>query len=323
MANQVTSLVQAALGGDYVGVHGEVGENGQCITFLRKNAVPVGVNGHAFEATLIEARAITRLARAAGKSYGVGAIIVTHGECDAGNTGYETDLYQLWTDYNSDLPPITGQTQKIPMLVSQQHSTNDRSASTLAQWRIGVDHPTDVVLATTKYQFPYAADHIHLVADGYRQLGEKYGQVYFARVVQGQAWQPLQPTTVARAGRVITVTFHVPVAPLVWDTTFQMPHQGIAEWQAGRGFEVRSGNTRVAISAVAIVGATVQITCASDLPASGVFVGYALTGDATAMSTPFAGTVRWGQLRDSDPFVGASTHKALPNYGVAFELPVP
>jgi hypothetical protein len=32
---------------------------------------------------------------------------------------------------------------------------------------------------------------------------------------------------------------------------------------------------------------------------------------------------RWGQLRDSDPFVGATSGAAQPNYLVAFELPVP
>jgi hypothetical protein len=323
MANQVTALVRAGLGGDYLGVHGEFGENGQCMTFLKKNATQSGVNGRAFEATLIETRAITRLARAAGKTYGIGAITVTHGECDAGNANYETDLYQLWIDYNADLSTITGQTQKIQMIVSQQQSTSDRSASTLAQWRIGVDHPSDVVLAGPKYQYPYAADHVHLITDGYRQLGEKYGQVYFERVVQGHAWQPLQPTTVERAARVITVHFHIPVPPLAFDSTFSTPHAAIAEWSAGRGFEVRGGAGRIAISSVAISGDAAQITCATDLPASGVFVGYALTGDAAAMAAPFAGTIRWGQLRDSDPFIGAITRRPQPNYAVAFELPVP
>src|SRR5579883_221984 len=135
MANEITSLVQAAGGADYVGVHGEFGENGQCITYLVKNAPQSGVNGHAYAATLLEATAITSLAQAAGKTYGVGAIIVTHGECDAGNTSYESQLYQLWSDYNTDIPAITGQTQKILMIVSQQNSINDESASTLAQWR--------------------------------------------------------------------------------------------------------------------------------------------------------------------------------------------
>ena len=168
---------------------------------------------------------------------------------------------------------------------------------------------------------------MHLVTDGYRQLGEKYGQIYFERVVLGHDWQPLAPTTVERTSlRVVTVHFHVPVPPLVWETTFERPHQGIPEWQAGNGFELRTtAGTRIAIDSVAISdsGDTVQITTTADLPAAGVLVGYAVTGDATAMATPFVGTFRWGLLRDSDPFVGWATQTAQPNYGVAFELPVP
>jgi hypothetical protein len=327
MADQITAMVQATDGGDYVGVHGEVGENGQGIVYLRKNPVQDPVRGHAYQATLIETQAITRLAGAMGKTYGVGAIIVTHGESDAGNQTYESDLYQLWSDYQADLPAITGQTQKIQMIVSQQNSGNDHSPSTQAQWKIGVDHPGDVVCSGPKYQYPYyAGDHVHLVTDGYRQLGEKYGQIYFERVVLGHDWQPLAPTTVERGARTVTVHFHVPVPPLVWETTFQAPHQGIPEWQAGNGFELRTtAGARIAIESVAISdsGDTVQITTTADLPAAGVLVGYAVTGDATAMATPFVGTFRWGLLRDSDPFVGMATQTAQPNYGVAFELPVP
>jgi hypothetical protein len=306
-----------------VGVHGEVGENGQCLTYLKKNAIQSGVNGHAYQATLIETQAITRLAVAMSKTYGVGAVIVTHGECDAGNTSYENDLYQLLSDYQTDLSAITGQAQKIQMIVSQQNSINDRAASTLAQWKIGVDHAADVVCSGPKYQYPYFTDTVHLVTDGYRQLGEKYGQIYFERIVLGHDWQPLEPTTVERGTRTVTVHFHVPVPPLAWDDILQQPHAAIAEWQAGKGFELRSGSGRVAIESIAISGDAVQITTAADLPASGLYVGYALTADAAAMTTPFQGTVRWGQLRDSDPFVGTGTQKAQPNYAVAFELPVP
>ena len=52
---------------------------------------------------MIETKAIARLAKAAGKTYGIGAIIVTHGECDASNENYENELHQLWQDYNADL----------------------------------------------------------------------------------------------------------------------------------------------------------------------------------------------------------------------------
>jgi hypothetical protein len=48
-----------------------------------------------------------------------------------------------------------------------------------------------------------------------------------------------------------------------------------------------------------------------------------MTASAEAMQTPFAGTTRWGRLKDSDPFVGQATEQAQSNYAVAFELPVP
>lgn len=324
MGNQLTALVKAAGGADYVNVHGEVGENGQCLSFLIKGATPSGLNGRAFEATLIETQAITRLAQAAGTTYGVGAIIVTHGECDAGNANYAAQLHQLWADYNTDLSAITGQTQPPLMIVSQQNAVSDRSASTLAQWQIGVQFPNDVVCSGPKYQYAYSSDAIHMLVDGYEQLGEKYAQVYYERVILGSDWQPLQPTTVSRDGRVITVNFHVPVPPLAWEETFQAPHQtSLTEWSAGKGFEIRAGGASVAIASVAIAGDAVQITSAADLPATGVTVGYALTADPTPMATPFAGTLRWGQLRDSDPFVGSTTQKAQPNFAVAFELTVP
>jgi hypothetical protein len=322
MANEITALVRAASGRDFVGVHEEVGENGQGMIYLKKNARHVGVNGRSYEAAMIETKAITRLAKAAGKTYGVGAIILTHGESDAGNENYETGLYQLWSDYNTDLPAIIGQKQKIQMIVSQQNSCNDRSPSTLAQWKIGVDHPADIVCSGPKYQYP-SAEGIHLTANGYRELGEKYGQIYFERVILGRDWQPLQPTSVERQGPIITVHFQVPVAPLVWDTTFEPPHPSIEQWKNGKGFEVNAaGGDKVAIASVDISGDAVIISCASD-PGPGARVGYAMIGEKTRMDAPFKGTYRWGLLRDSDPFVGAVTGKTQPNYSVAFEISVP
>jgi hypothetical protein len=337
MANELTSLVQGAGAADYVGVHGEFGENGQCLTYLVKNAPQAGVNGHAYAGTLFETTAINRLAQAQGKTYGVGAVIVTHGECDAGNASYESQLYQLLTDYNTDIPAITGQTQKMQMIVSQQNSINDGALSTLAEWKIGVDHPTDVVCSGPKYQYPYYSDTVHLVTDGYEQLGEKYGEVYFERVILGNQWQPLQPTGADVSGPVITVHFHVPVPPLVFDTVLPAPNQSVPAWSAGKGFEVRAGGAPATISNVAISGNDVQITCAATLPASGVVVSYAMTagnfaaagGLAPAQVTDangavlWTGTVRWGQLRDSDAFVGYTTKKAQPNYSVAFQMTVP
>ncbi|MGC4070410.1 MAG: dockerin [Polyangiaceae bacterium] len=324
MASQVTAMVQTANGGNYVGLHGEFGESGQCLTYLVKDAVQSGVNGRAYAATLVETQAVTRLAKASGKTYGVGAMIMTHGECDASNKSYEEQLYKLLNDYNTDIASITGQTQRFPMIISQQNSIGAYSSGAQAQWIIGVHHPEDVVCSGPKYHLPYAADGVHLTAEGYRRLGEKYGQVYYERVVQMRNWQPLQPTQVERDGQTLIVHFHVPVPPLTWETAFPAPNADAEAWKSGKGFEVQAPGKRITISSVEIAGDTVRISCADPLPATGVKVGYAMLGNATAMKTDsFSGTTHWGLLRDSDPFVGSVTGKAQPNYAVAFFMDVP
>jgi hypothetical protein len=323
MANQISALVEG-IDGEHVGVHGEYGENGQCLGYLAKGVTPNEVNGRAFEATLLETQAIARLAALEGKSYGVGAVIVTHGECDAGSSRYADGLYQLWSDYNTDIAAITGQDRDLLMIVSQQNSVNNRAASTLAQWRVGVDHPDEIVCSGPKYQYQYSSDGIHLNIDGYQALGEKYGQIYYERVVLERNWQPLQPTTVERIGsRSIRVDFHVPVPPLVWESEFDAPLQAVEEWKAGKGFELRSGSKRLAIRYVEICDSSVTVETTEDLPESDLFIGYALTGQTDKMAAPHTGTFRWGLLRDSDPFVGSSTGLAQPNFAVAFELAVP
>jgi hypothetical protein len=324
MGTQITTLARAAGAADYVTAHTVVGESGQGMSVIDKSATPSpdgGTNARAYAASLFEASAIKRLAQAQNKTYGIGAIILTHGETDSGNTNYEAAMVKLWTDYNADLRAITGQTETIPLITSQQHAYGPNigaPTATLAQWKVGVDNPGNLICAGPKYQYPYFTDNVHLVNAGYEALGEKYAEVYFQRVVLGNDWQPLQPSTVEHTGNLVTVHFHVPVPPLAWDTQLSAPNQG-NEWQAGKGFELRSGNTRIGISSVEIVGDAVQITAAADVPA-GAIVGYA----ASATSPALTGVApRRGLLKDSDAMVGAFTNNPQPNFALAFELPVP
>jgi hypothetical protein len=329
MANQISKLVQDNAGEVYTTVHTVVGENGQGMVRLRKGAMPDPMyaaplsTARAFDATLFEAGAIARLAAAETKTYGMGAIIITHGESDEGSSSYEADLRQLWSDYNADVKAATGQTATFPMLVSQQHSVpaSGTTTSALAQWRVGVNNPGNIICSGPKYQYQYDNDGVHMTGVAYDLLGEKYGEVFYERVVLGNDWQPLGPTGAVREGaRGVTVTFHVPVAPLVWDETLPPPHQSMTtEWANGRGFELRSGGTRVAIESVAIAGDSVQITAAADLPATALVVAYAQTANAIKRDQ---GTVRWGLLRDSDAVVGAVTTQPQANFAVAFEMPV-
>jgi hypothetical protein len=325
MANQISALFQNDGGGDYVTVHTVVGESGQAIHVIDKTATVTSNMGHAYPATLFEVGALKRLAAAKGKTYGVGAIVLTHGESDAGNTSYESDVYTLLSAYNTDIAAITGQTSKIPLLLTQQQTSpgdNSTTASLIAEWKIGLDHPGEAVCVGPKYQYPYASDDVHLVAKGYDQLGEKYAEVYYERVVLGHDWQPLQPLTATRSGNVITVKFHVPVLPLVWDSAMPAPHQGAhTAWMLGKGFEVQNQSGEQTISSVAIQGDSVVITLASAPSTSGLVVRYAITQDGSGAQGGLA-TGRIGQLRDSDPLVGYATKLPQYNYAVSFTLPV-
>jgi len=329
MSEQITKMVMdAANGHDYITAHTVVGESGQPMSVIKKNGVfpgpfeaNTGTGARAYAATLFEVAAIARLAAAAGKTYGVGAISLIHGEADAGNINYASDIFQLYSDYNADLPPLTGQTATIPMLVSQQNSVpstaGSASISAVGQWQVGVDHPGDIICVGPKYQYDYSGDstRVHLSALEYDELGEKMAQVYYQRVVLGQDWQPLQPINETVSGNTITLQFHVPVPPLVWDDNMPPPHTS-GPWANGRGFEVSAAGPPQTIDSVEIIAPdTVKITCHGDLTGLAVTVAYAITTDGVAMPK---GTFRWGHLKDSDPFVGSVTNTPQPNWAVAF-----
>jgi hypothetical protein len=263
------------------------------------------------------------LAKDARRSFGIGAIVLTHGEADAENSDYERGLLALWQSYNQDLPAITGQTKAIPLLLTQQNSCPTEAGSVarsaLAALAASRAPGSGIVCVGPRYQYSYDDDGVHLDSLGYDRLGEKYGQAYFESALRGRPWRPLSPLSARREGDVIRVEFYVPVPPLVWDNELPPPHLSRREWATGRGFELFAREQPLAIAAVEISAHSVLIH-AQGAPSGPLLVRYAAS--AAAASRPH-GTRRWGQLRDSDPFVGATTRTTQPNYAVSFELEVP
>ena len=194
--------------------------------------------------------------------------------------------------------------------------------SALQVQKAGVDHPGEIVCTGPKYQYSYATDsaHVHLSAQEYERVGEKTAQVYFERVVLGHDWQPLQPTSARgeRQCRHRALSRAGPAADL-GRRAAGAARPMTAEWAAGRGFEVqRRRRAQDDHRRRDRRDDTVQITCASDLSGLQVVVGYAATAEGG--TPPAAQPARWGQLRDSDPFMGAVTGSAQPNYCVAFQM---
>lgn len=302
MANEITQLWLQRAGTDFVTIHSVVGWSGRCLRDIDRT----NPDRRAYPGTLSEARTFKRMADEAGKTFAYGAVIVTHGECDAYNESYETELHQLWLDYNQDLKSITAQTRNIPLLISQQSTIpTDSGGSAVAVWKLGVDYPGEAFCVGPKYQYQYADDNLHLEAAGYRRLGEKYAEVFDQVVNQQLLWKPLQPNRAVLDGRIITLTFDVPNPPLQWDDNINRPHQSVhTAWANGRGFEVKDSTGELTIASAEIVDAqTVVITLDIAPAGTNLMVRYALTQDVDGIQ---GGTDlgMHGQLRDSDTLVG-------------------
>jgi hypothetical protein len=325
LADQASRIELDATGRSLVTAHSVVGVSGMPLV-----AIAEGGTTNAYAAGLYEARVLAARAAAAGKSFGYGAIVFTHGEADSASATYGQRLYAHWEGLNADLQAITGQTRDIPLLITQQSSLPwpadgtqpQRSASTQAQWWTSVNHPGEIVLVGPKYQYAPSLNLIHLSAAGYRALAIKNAQVFHEVVVNGEPWRPLEPTSITSDGNVITVSFHVPSPPLAWDETIPAPHGAGTlhpAWQNGRGFEVADSTGDLTIASVAIVGDDVQITLAAPPTGTGLVVRYAMTPERYGWASgPSIG--RRGQLRDSDPFEGIDRRTV--NVNVTAESPI-
>jgi hypothetical protein len=274
MANEVTRLGNAA-GLAMVMAASCTGESGEPMSVIEK-----GGTGNAYAAGIFEATAMKRLAVG---SFGVGCILLTHGEADAffqiPAETYATHLAQMQADYQADLRLITGQTKLIPMLLSQQNSyppTGCGPNLTALAMKLAVARSSGaIVMVGPKYQYSYV-DGAHL--SDYRPYGEKCAQAYMV-VDQGSTWRPLEPTSIARSGTTVTIALHVPVPPLVFDGSASPPHQSgaLSSWANGKGFEAFDapqailGGTGAGVSPIVLqVASTANYTTGQTVRADGM-----------------------------------------------------
>ncbi len=306
MGSELTTLARRMGLPDLVSVHTEVGESGSPISGIAKGTP------RSYERALFETRAIARIAGARRLRFGVGGVVLTHGEADWDLPDYEAQLLRLAVDYDADLRAITGQKQKVPMFVSQQHSFPargeagpPRALSTLAAWTAATKRPDLVSCIGPKYQYAYR-DTVHLEPASSRRLGIKLAEAMAQELLAGKKFRPVEPTSATRAGNVVTVSFHVPNPPLVWDGVLPKPHPEPGHpWAAGKGFELEDATGPLRIGSARIVGSAVEITLAES-PRGPMVVRYAMTMDATGPEGPRGGEAdgRMGLLRDSDPLIG-------------------
>lgn len=254
-------------------------------------------------------------------SHVVRAVVVVHGEADSKtqNEKYLTNLIDWQRDYETDVRALTGQSEQVPMFLTQISTwTKDDVATSITPWQQLAAHvfaPGRVILVGPKYHLPYK-DSAHLTNEGYRHMGEDHAKAYRRVVLEGGRWEPVRPKAIRREGAVITVDFFVPVPPLVLDTA-------LVSDPGSFGFEyVEATGKTASITKVELTGPeTVRITLAREpTPNVARRLRYAFTGKPMAQGGPTTGPR--GNLRDSDRT--ASRHGyPLYNWSVHFEEAVP
>lgn len=292
MANLVSALVyDMTAAREYhrslVSIHGEGASD--------YDVIKRGGSGDAYALGMQQVSAARDLAAAKNLSYRVAAVCLVHGEADRNNTDYDDDITQLQRDYENDIFAITGQHDNVPLLFCQTSSWTSYSQTTavgpLLQVTAAKNNPGRCFLVGPKYFLPYS-DSKHLTNIGYRWLGEYYAKVYRRVVVERKAWWPVMPAYAWRDGADIYVHFHVPVAPLQFDTT-NVSNPG------NYGFEYSDASSSASISSVSIVNeTTVKITLNTTPTGATKRIAYARTGTSGADAGPTTGPR--GNLCDSD-----------------------
>ena len=340
MANTITALARGPFATtindtDHVVLVSLHGRSGNTYWSLRKGGSSYIQNsGYVlpFDDGMREVADGLALAKAAGKTYVVRAVTAIHGESDhyaystntaevplpgtdgkSTITSYLDGLLEWQRDYQDGVKAITGQTQPVPLIISQMHLWTDVPHSSVVAWQYEahVKSKGKVVLAAPAYFLGYRTDCLHYTSDSQRWLGEYFAKVYARIVFQGLPWEPVRPRAVTIAGNVVTARFYVPKPPLVLDVT-RVTNPG------SYGFEyVDAAGLNVAITGVQVTSAdTVTVTLASAAP--GGRLRYAFTAPIPNCPGPTSG-VR-GNLRDSDATPSLYGHELF-NWGVTFEEP--
>lgn len=254
---------------------------------------------------------------AAPEPFKVRAVHIIHGEQDqsigTSRAQYAADVAQWVADFDTDLRAITGQAEPVQGFICQIRQAGATNDQTISNAQADAHRAGAAILVAPKYQFESGvsanADGTHLLAKGYYYLGELHGRAYKQTVIDGVPWEPVLPADydwsydTASGVLSLVVTFNVPAAPLVWDTT-------TVTAKTNYGFDLRDDNGQIPIRSVAITGGDQVTIRLNGRPGPGARLSYGKYANA-------------GNLRDSDPMVSALDGAALHNWCCKFDDALP
>lgn len=180
----------------------------------------------------------------------------------------------------------------VPQTCSHLFSPSATPTIALAQTDAAAVVGSLVRMACAMYPLDFV--EWHMIASSSRWLGAYLAVAYYHLCILGETWTPLTITGAVRDSTGITVTCHVPVTPLVLDTTWVT---ALADGNAG--FQVvDSAADPVTVTGVSLVDSThVRLACSNGGGAGSVVrYGWAGTADET---NPGRTVGARGNLRDS------------------------
>lgn len=245
-------------------------------------------------------------------------VLFSQGEEEASQSGvpddYKAALKLFAVDIDADLRAAFGQLKPVPLVInqiSQTYQTKLYRSHGVAQWQASKESPL-VILATPMYMLTFT-DALHINASGSRIMGAYMGLAAKRHFVDGQKFEPLQPTSVVVDGSDIVVTFNK--NGLVIDTA-------TISAQTNSGFAVENAaGVAQAINAVSVEsGNKVRITVAA-APAAGWKVKYGVPATGRGTYTGACGNLRdsAGDALMANVTLDGSTTWPLHNWAVLFD----
>ncbi len=234
-----------------------------------------------------------------------------HGEQDheARNTSYGANVLEWWTDLNTDLKAISGQSQDIVFYISpQMHYTAQAgeaavaaSASAPQVFNTATSHPDKFCVIGNRRVYPIAYDGaIHMGAPGQAWTGETVGAACYRRQFLNTTHLGLMPQSATIAGATITVNFSVPVPPIALDFRYVMRNAdricGVSYFDDTSPPSV----TGVSVASATSLSVTLSGTPTTSTPSSRKIRFGWDSGGGNAILNSFNRT----NIRDSEPTVG-------------------
>ena len=340
-----------------VSLHGRSGNSYWCLRLQTANVnagygpcyFPMSAGYIApFDEALRQVQSAKALAESAGKSYVVRAVTAIHGQGESDsneqNFGFllstdeehrplrnYTDALLDWQwDYETKVREITGQTEPLPMFVSQFGTmTTDTSIIPQRQLDAHTSSNGKVILVAPNYPFPPYKDCNHYLPHSQRWLGAQVAKAYQRVVVEGGKWDPTRPIAITRTGNVLTVKYVVPVPPLVIDTERVSALTDGFATKPFYGFIYRDSTMSASVTNVAVTAPdTVTVTLSAEPTGTDKVLRYAYESQTADRRCPGPEKGARGNIRDSDPTLAYHTDAAgkpyeLFNWSVAYEMPVP